>query len=400
MLMNHLHRTGGFRIAAAPLALLALALAAPAQSPPGERAVGLIGYTARRTDLPGGYGANTVTARGFVVHGDGSGTKELAPELIRKPNQYSQFARWSPDGRQAILYQGWESPENGAWEYEHRAWRITPEHWLVDVILFDMKSRRATNLTAVERVSCYNTGLQFWPGKADQFGFLARIDGEDRPYRMDRDGRHKEPLAAGPGFIYGFCTSPDGKRICYHKNYRLYLADADGGNARPIADEHPFHFLPAWSPSGEWLAYLSGEHYNCHPYLVRPDGTGLRKLADRGGFRGVIETLDKPAFNSERSDIPLWSPDGRWLYFAAKVGEAVELMRASPAGRVEQLTHSKSGVQNYFAQVSPDSKWVAFGSTRSGVRQLYVAHADGSGAYPITKLEAGWGAFYPHWRPE
>ena len=74
-------------------------------------------------------------------------------------------------------------------------------------------------------------------------------------------------------------------------------------------------------------------------------------------------------------------------------------MRASPGGKIEQLTRSKAGVFNYLPQVSPDSRWVLFGSTRSGSRQLYVARADGTGVYPITRLEAGWGAIHAYWRP-
>jgi Tol biopolymer transport system component len=148
------------------------------------------------------------------------------------------------------------------------------------------------------------------------------------------------------------------------------------------------------------VAYLSGQHYDCHPHLVRPNGTGLRKLGDRGGYRGVIQPIDKGGTgHCERSDTPTWSRDGKWLYYTAKVGEAVELMRASPGGQIEQLTRSRAGVSNYLPQVSPDSQWVVFGSTRSGSRQLYVARADGTGAYPVTRLEAGWGAYYPSWRP-
>jgi Tol biopolymer transport system component len=132
---------------------------------------------------------------------------------------------------------------------------------------------------------------------------------------------------------------------------------------------------------------------------MRADGTGLRKVGDRGGYRGVYETLDEPDFHSERSDIPSWSPDGKWLYYTAKVGKAVELMRVSPEGQSEQLTRSGPGVVHYLPQVSPDSKWVVFGSTRTGLRQLHVARAAGSGAYQLTKVGAGWGAFLPHWRP-
>jgi hypothetical protein len=386
---------------AAGLAALTLTLpplASRAGKPADERPDYWIGHTVQRTDLQGYY-ANRVTGRAFMVHGDGSGTKQLAPGLAGKPNQYGQFAGWSPDGRQAVLYQAWESPENGAWEDKHGQFRFSAEHWLVDIILLDMDSQKTTNLTAAGRVSFYNVGLGFRPQK--QFSFSAMIGGQLRPFVMDRSDKNKKPVSAGPGFIYGVSPSPDGKRIAYHRDYRMYLADADGKNAKPVKDANPFHFLEQWSPTGEWLEYLSGEHYNCHPHLIRPDGTGLRKLADRGGYRGVVPPIDKGATaHSARSDPPAWSRDGKWLYYTAKVGEAVELMRASPDGRIEQLTRSKAGVLNYLPQVSPDSRWVVFGSTRSGSRQLYVARADGTGVYPITRLEAGWGAFYAYWRPK
>ncbi len=55
--------------------------------------------------------------------------------------------------------------------------------------------------------------------------------------------------------------------------------------------------------------FLSGEHYNCHPHIVNKDGSGLRKLADRGGYRGVVEVLKHPDFHSESSDVPAWAPD-------------------------------------------------------------------------------------------
>jgi Tol biopolymer transport system component len=377
-----------------------LALSAAAADPPAERADGLIGYSVQRTDLPGGQHPNRVTGRAFVVKADGTGTRQLAPELTVKRNQSVGFAGWSPDGRQAILSQGWESPENGLWEHEHRTFRFTAEHWLLDIVLCDIDDGKLINLTAVERVSFYNAGLVFLPNQPNRLGFLALVDGQQRPFAMDRDGKNKKPLSEGAGFIYGFQVSPDGKRICYHKDYQVYTADADGSNARPIKNGHPFQFCPLWSPTGEWLTFLSGEHYDCHPHLIRADGTGLKKLADRGGYRGVVEGLDEPDFHSAHSDIPAWSPDGRWLYYTAKVGAAVELMRVRPEGQIEQLTRSKAGVLHYFPQVSPDSKWVAFGSNRTGVRQLYVARADGSDVYPITNVPAGWRAFHPHWRPK
>ena len=88
----------------------------------------------------------------------------------------------------------------------------------------------------------------------------------------------------------GFNASPDGQRICYHENYQVYLANADGTDKKHIDTGHPFNFAPVWSPEGNWLLFVSGEHYVCHPHVVRADGTGLRKIADRAGYRGWFTT--------------------------------------------------------------------------------------------------------------
>ena len=360
---------------------------------------GLIGYTELRTDLPGGRAANVSTMRACVARADGAGRRELAPELAAAADTWTQFAGWSPDGRQAIVVCGWESRENAAWEEEHRTFRMAPGAWLVDTWLVDLATGRAVNVTAVERVSHYNAGLFFWPGDPGRLGFTALIDGESRPFGMRRDGTGKHDLSQQPGFAYGFSASPDGRRIAYHQDYQVYLADADGKNARQVETGHPFNFCPAWSPDGRWVEFLSGEHYNCHPHLVGRDGAGLRPLADRGGYRGVTLFLDVPDYHGGSSDTPCWSPDSRRVYYTARVGEAVELMRVSLDGRSERLSLSAPGVAHYHPEVSPDGRHVLFGATRDGVRQLWIAGADGSDARPVTRLTRGHAAMWAHWQP-
>ena len=158
---------------------------------------------------------------------------------------------------------------------------------------------------------------------------------------MDRDGKNKRDLTEGSReFAYGFNASPDGRRIAYHKSYKVYIADADGSNAREVVTGLPFNFVPQWSADGKHLLFVAGEHYNCHPHVVRADGTGLRKLADRGGYRGVVEFLDVPDFHGGSSDVPVWSTDGSSVFYTARVGANVELFQATLDGRNEQLTRT------------------------------------------------------------
>ena len=362
--------------------------------------VPLIGYTELRTNLPGGRHANIRTMRAMVVDTHGAGRRAIAGDLAREADSWTQFAGWSPDGRVAVIGRGWQNPDNAKWEEEHKQFRFEKDAWRLDSYLFDFETRRATNVTAVERVSSYNSGLFFWPNDATKLGFTALIDGNSHPFRMDRDGRNKVDLTKGAReFTYGFNSSRDGKRIAYHKNYQVYLADADGSNAKRVPTGKPFDFVPTWSPDGKWVLFLSGEHYDCHPFLVRADGTGLKKLADRGGYRGVIEFLDVFDFHGGSSDTPAWSADGKSVFYTALVGKSVELFQVTLDGKKKQLTRSPAGTLHYHPQPSPDGEWLAYGSKRDGVRQLFVLRlADGS-ERRITDLERGHAAMWPHWRP-
>jgi Tol biopolymer transport system component len=219
---------------------------------------------------------------------------------------------------------------------------------------------------------------------------------------MDSDGRHKKDLSSGKdGFTYGCSVSPDGRHITYNKDYLVYIAEMDGSNPRRVDEilEHTFQFVPTWSPDGQWILFLAGQHYQCHPHLVRADGTGLRKLADRGSYKGVMEPLKVRDFHSSSSDLPTWSPDSKWVYYTAQVGEAVELMRVSVTGNVEQLTRCGPGVTHYHPKVSPDGRLVVFGSTRDGAGAQYVANPDGSDVKWITKPTTGRIQMHAHWQP-
>jgi Tol biopolymer transport system component len=360
----------------------------------------LIGYTEFQSDLPGGRHANVRTMRAMVAQADGTGRRALAAELADDPDAWTQFVGWSPDGKTAIVSRGWQSPSNAAWEEEHKTFRFSAAAWSLDSFLVDLASGRAENVTTVERVSFYNGGLFFWPGDATKLGFTALIGDNSHPFRMDRDGRNKVDLTKeSKEFAYGFSSSRDGKRIAYHKNYKVFLAAADGSSAGEIVTGQSFNFAPTWSPNGEWVLFLCGEHYNCHPYVVRADGSGLRKLADRGGYRGVIEFLDVPDFHGGSSDVPSWSADGKSVFYTAQVGESVELFRIPLAGEPEQLTHSAAGTLHYHAQPSADGRWLLYGSKRHGVRQLYVRELETGRERQITDLRNGRAAMWGHWQP-
>jgi len=362
----------------------------------------LIGYTELRTNLPGGRQANVGTMRAMLVKSDGTGRTILKEELNLSPDTMTQFVGWSPDGETAIVGRMWKNPENARWEEEHKEFRNIKGEVLYDNYLINLATGKATNVSAVERVSDYNGGLFYWPNDPARLGFTALIGEISHPFSMDLDGRHKTDLTKGSkDFTYGFNASRDGKRIAYHRDYHIFIANADGSDPRLIDTGNPFNFGPQWSPDGKWLLFVSGaRNTESNPYIVRSDGSGLKKIADRGGYKGSIEFLDVYDFHGGSSDIPVWSADGQSVFYTALVGNNVELFQVDLAGKVEQITHSVEGTLHYHPEPSPDGRWLLFGSKRAGVRQLFVMRLSDHFEKQITSLTAGYAAMWAHWQPE
>ena len=211
----------------------------------------LIGFTELRTNLVGGRHANVRTMRAVVVRADGTALNRIAEELADEPDAWTQFAGWSPDGKQAIVSRGWQHSENGRWEDEHKTFRMLPGKWSLDMCLVELATGIVSNVTSVDRVSHYNGGLFFMPNEKG-LGFTPLINGQSKPFVMDSDGRNKRDVSGkGAGFAYGYSASPDGRLISYHENYQVYIANADGSGKRHIKTGHPFVFSPRcfdWSP--------------------------------------------------------------------------------------------------------------------------------------------------------
>ncbi|HEV7475803.1 MAG TPA: S9 family peptidase [Pyrinomonadaceae bacterium] len=178
--------------------------------------------------------------------------------------------------------------------------------------------------------------------------------------------------------------SPDGARITYTvrpspKADDGSLSDvwvltlANGEKKKLIADPGSSD-TARWSPDGKWIAYtgstdVSGGVSTSYLYLIAADGGVAKQLTAK---------FDLPV------GTPVWSRDGRTIYFSTNVLEAIEVYSADvTGGAVKQL--SRSGGSTGITEISRDGKTIigTWSNTKQPI-EIYATGADFSSPKTLT----------------
>jgi dipeptidyl aminopeptidase/acylaminoacyl peptidase len=187
-----------------------------------------------------------------------------------------------------------------------------------------------------------------------------RGDDEDQVWLMPADGGEAERLTDFAGGVEDFDWSPDSRRLAviasdperpagkaeppqdppividryyFKEDYtgwvtslrqHLYLFEIDGKKATQLTSGASDEHLPAWSPDGKQIAYVTkrgpdpDRHFNWDIYVVEARAGAPERQLTR--FQGAD---NDPSWDSR----PAWSPDGRriaylqggedkWIYYA------------------------------------------------------------------------------------
>jgi Tol biopolymer transport system component len=201
-------------------------------------------------------------------------------------------------------------------------WPIYPSF---DIYVSDLKGNVRRKLTDAPGYDAEATVSH----KGDRIVFTSMRDGDMELYTMNIDGSDVKRVTNTLGYDGGAFFSPDGTKLLWRASrpktaeeeleyktllkeglvkptdMELYVANADGSDARKITDLGQANWAPYWHPSGEKILFASNHKsqrgFPFTLFLINTDGTGLEQVS----------------FGDTFDAFPVFSPNGKYLVFSS-----------------------------------------------------------------------------------
>jgi dipeptidyl aminopeptidase/acylaminoacyl peptidase len=144
--------------------------------------------------------------------------------------------------------------------------------------------------------------------------------------------------------------SPDGRTLAFVSNLsgnpQIWTVPAAGGWPTQVTAFEDQVNGVQWSPAGDWLAFsmAPGGGLNSQVYLIKPDGSGLRRLTPGGKVN---------------CNLYGWSDDGRYLAYGTneRQGAAIDVYLHDTTTGSAKLIRACQGIGAVVA-ISPDNRYV------------------------------------------
>jgi Tol biopolymer transport system component/tRNA A-37 threonylcarbamoyl transferase component Bud32 len=300
----------------------------------------------------------------------GKGTPlRLTPE-----NEFGVNPAWSPDGQSIAFFRG--QPRSLDWELQVMPALGGPSRKIADV---------------------KTSGVLSWSPDGKWLLWKELQEPQITSLRVaSAGGGGARNLLDSPPGSFGDrdpSLSPDGRQLVFGRNTAtfdgdLYLADfQDGrvtGKPRQLTHDHTTKWNPLWTNDGKEIVYIAGEFYSeLSIYRVRASGGEPRRIVGIGANANYLTMARK-------SD--------RLIYSTQSINYDIRRLDLTAADAKPKRFLSSTRYEGS-PSYSPDGKRIVFSSNRGGVRQIWVADADGSNPTPLTSFARGV-AGSPKWSPD
>ncbi|MEJ7829904.1 MAG: hypothetical protein WKF91_16975 [Segetibacter sp.] len=165
-------------------------------------------------------------------------------------------------------------------------------------------------------------------------------------------------------------------------NTDIFIADADGSNARPFLPHSALDYNASFASDG--IVFTSERNGPADIYRAHPDGTALEQLTNDSAF----------------DDQAVFSPDGKKIAFvSSRNGQADIYILETASKKITNITNNSSG--DFRPAWSPDGKWIAFSSDRESNKpkvnggfvtaqstEIFIIQTNGTGLRRITHNQA------------
>ncbi|KAA3632146.1 MAG: hypothetical protein DWP97_11635 [Calditrichaeota bacterium] len=202
---------------------------------------------------------------------------------------------------------------------------------------------------------------------------------------FDRTGRELDTL--GEQELQGaFSLSPNEQSVCVTmndlsiSNIDLWIRDINRGIKTRFTFDSAFDAGGLWSPDGSHIAFRSDRDKKIGIYIKSVSGVEEARL---------VFTHDKDIWLDD------WTNDRMYLIAGIEISpdnwDVLAISTEQPYDTVSVLTGSYN---EYSATVSPNGKWIAYGSDESGKEEVYVTtFPKPSGKWQVSLREGD----RPHW---
>lgn len=193
----------------------------------------------------------------------------------------------------------------------------------------------------------------------------------------------RRPPTATPLTLKGkilFLTDREG--MSWFSGPAVWMMDPDGSHQMPCPDPAAYDRAlqaQAWSPDGNTRVF------------VGPDAQIHVEFPQSGGSWEVSKTGRGIAYD------PAWSPVDDRIAFVSNesgAGDEIYVIRSNGDG-LSRLTYDQTQAWDKFPTWSPDGRRIAFWSSRTGNKQIWVMNADGGEQRNLS--QNGFNDFEPVW---